>query len=83
VIEEVMSPGSAELRHRHEHAQQFFYVLSGELLIEIESEISVVSAGSGIRVQPGMRHQVRNTSSSDVGFLVISHPPSHGDRVND
>lgn len=83
VIEEMMPTGAAEVRHRHQHAQQFFYVLKGELLMEIEGELTLVRAGSGIRVMPGTRHQVRNPSSSATRFLVISQPPSHGDRFND
>ena len=83
VIEEFMPPGSAEIRHHHVHAQQFFYVLTGEILMEVEGEHTLVSAGSGIRILPGMRHQVRNPSSSAVRFLVISQPPSRGDRIDD
>jgi mannose-6-phosphate isomerase-like protein (cupin superfamily) len=83
VIEEFMPPGAAEIRHYHERAQQFFYILAGEVLMEIEGHTTLVPAGSGIRVLPGKRHQVRNPSSTVARILVISHPPSHGDRVND
>jgi mannose-6-phosphate isomerase-like protein (cupin superfamily) len=83
VIEEFMPPGAAEIRHHHEHAQQFFYVLSGEVLMEANGETTLVRAGSGIRILPGTRHQVRNPSSSAVRFLVISQPPSHGDRIDE
>jgi len=82
VIEELMPSGAAEIRHHHERAQQFFYILEGEVLMEVEGKTVLVGAGSGIRVMPGMRHQVRNPSSSPVRFLVVSQPPSHGDRVN-
>jgi mannose-6-phosphate isomerase-like protein (cupin superfamily) len=82
VIEELMPPGTAESRHHHERAQQFFYILSGELLIQIEEETTLVHAGSGIRILPGVRHQVRNPASMPTRFLVISQPPSHGDRVD-
>lgn len=83
VIEEMMPTGTAEVRHLHQQAQQFFYVLAGEILMEIEGELTLLRAGSGIRVMPGRRHQVRNPSSSAARFLVISQPPSHGDRTND
>lgn len=83
VIEELMPPGAAEIRHHHERAQQFFYVLEGEVLMEVEGKKVLVGAGSGIRIFPGVRHQVRNPSSSPVRFLVVSQPPSHGDRVNE
>ena len=83
VIEEFMPPGAAEVRHQHKQAQQFFYVLSGEVILEADGETTLVPAGSGIRVLPGMRHQLRNPSSTPARFLVISQPPSHGDRFND
>jgi len=83
VIEEFMPPGAAEVRHHHQRAQQFFYVLAGEVLMEVEGQTTLVSAGSGIRILPGTRHQIRNPSSSAARFLVISQPPSHGDRFDE
>jgi quercetin dioxygenase-like cupin family protein len=83
VIEEFMPPGAAEIRHQHQKAQQFFYVLAGELLLEIEGQTTLIQAGSGIRVLPKTRHQVRNPSSAPARFLVISQPPSHADRLNE
>jgi len=83
VIEEFMPPGSAEIRHHHTKAQQFFYIVSGEVLMEVEGKTMLLPAGSGIRVLPGTRHQIRNPSSSPVRLLVISQPRSHGDRVDD
>ncbi|HTW59582.1 MAG TPA: cupin domain-containing protein [Terriglobales bacterium] len=83
VIEECMPPGAAEIRHHHEKAQQFFFILEGEVLMEIDGEKMLVPAGSGIRVLPRMKHQIRNPSSDAARFLVISHPPSRGDRVDD
>jgi len=80
VIEELMPPGAAEVRHYHKKAQQFFYILSGEAIMEVEGNPVLVPAGSGIRIMPGVRHQIRNPSSSALRLLVISHPPSHGDK---
>jgi mannose-6-phosphate isomerase-like protein (cupin superfamily) len=31
-------------------------------------------------IPAGTPHQIRNDSDGEVHFLVISHPPSHGDR---
>ncbi len=81
VIEEFMPPGSAEIRHYHERAQQFFYILTGEVLMEIDGENVLIPAGCGVRIMPGARHQIRNPSSSPVRFLVISQPSSHDDRI--
>lgn len=83
VIEECMPPGTAELRHHHRRAQQFFYVLSGKAILDVEGVILELSSGDGVRIVPGVRHQIRNESNEPVRFLVISQPPSHGDRTND
>jgi mannose-6-phosphate isomerase-like protein (cupin superfamily) len=83
VIEELMPPGAAEIRHHHPKAQQFFYILSGEVVMEVEGETRLLSAGTGIRVLAGQPHQIRNPSSRPVRFLVISQPRSHGDRLNE
>jgi Mannose-6-phosphate isomerase len=83
VIEEFMPPGAAEVRHYHAHSQQFFYILTGEVLMEVNGEKTLVPAGTGIRILPGTRHQIRNPSSGPVRFLVISQPPSHGDRIDE
>ncbi len=82
VIEEFMPPGSAEIRHYHNHAQQFFYILDGEVLMEVDGENALIPAGHGIRILPGVRHQIRNPSSGPVRFLVISQPASRGDRFD-
>jgi mannose-6-phosphate isomerase-like protein (cupin superfamily) len=81
VIEEQMPAGSTEVVHFHERAQQFFFVLSGEAVMEVDGQQVRLTAREGIHVRPGVRHQIRNVSPEPVRFLVISQPPSHGDRV--
>jgi mannose-6-phosphate isomerase-like protein (cupin superfamily) len=81
VIEECMPPGTSEVRHYHQRAQQFFYILSGEAVMEVDGQSKKLTAGDGIRILPRNLHQLSNPSSAPVRFLVISQPPSHGDRV--
>jgi mannose-6-phosphate isomerase-like protein (cupin superfamily) len=80
VIQERMPPGTAEVRHVHHRSQQFFYVLAGEALMEIDGRPIVVTAGKGIRIPAGVAHQMKNESGDELHFLVISQQPSHGDR---
>jgi quercetin dioxygenase-like cupin family protein len=84
VIEERMPPGSSEQRHFHSQARQFFYVLAGELTMEVEGRVYGLKSGQGIEITPGERHQARNPEDAgeDVRFLVISTPTSQGDRTN-
>ena len=82
VIQERMPTGTAERRHVHTRARQFFYVLVGELLMELEGELHTITAMSGIEIPPGARHQARNESAEDVHFLVTSSPTTRGDRID-
>ena len=81
VIEEQMPTGARQQRHRHAKARQFFYVLEGQLTMEVEGGFHLLRAGEGIEIAPGQRHQAINDSAAEVRFLVISTPPSHGDRI--
>jgi quercetin dioxygenase-like cupin family protein len=81
VIEERMPAGAREQRHFHERSRQFFYVLAGELTMEVEGRHHLLTAGDGLEISPGEPHQALNKADREVRFLVISQPPSLGDRV--
>jgi mannose-6-phosphate isomerase-like protein (cupin superfamily) len=81
VIEERMPPGTREVAHRHAHSRQFFYVLSGTLTMEVEGTRHHLGPRTGLELPPGVAHQAINESDADVEFLVVSTPPSHGDRI--
>lgn len=76
-----MRPGTSEVRHYHQKSDQFFYVLSGVLAVEVNGQHLELQLSQGIAVNAGQPHQIRNTSAEDTSFLVVSSPPSHGDRV--
>ncbi|WP_336972120.1 cupin domain-containing protein [Sphingobium aromaticiconvertens] len=81
VIEEQIAPGTGEIRHYHRRARQFFYVLSGELTMEVDGQIIVLATRQGVEIPPGTPHKAQNRSAAPVEILVTSTPPSHGDRV--
>ena len=81
IIEELMPAGPGEVRHLHVHARQFFFVLEGELTLEVENHRIVLQVGDGLEISPGQQHQALNESASPVRMVVASQPPSHGDRV--
>lgn len=81
VIEERVPPGGAEVAHWHRHARQFFYVLAGEATLELGDARLLLGPGQGLEVPPGVPHRLVNAGSQDLRFLVVSAPPSHGDRV--
>jgi mannose-6-phosphate isomerase-like protein (cupin superfamily) len=81
VIQELVPPGAAEARHYHARAQQFFFVLTGEGVMELADGEVVLGPKQGVAVPPKTPHRLLNRGRKDLTFLVISAPMSHGDRV--
>ncbi|MDE3153784.1 MAG: cupin domain-containing protein [Acidobacteriota bacterium] len=82
VIEERMPPGTGEALHVHARARQFFYVLAGHARFTVNGQTVHVGQGQGLSIVPGTHHRVENPGPADLTLLVISHPPSHGDRTD-
>jgi mannose-6-phosphate isomerase-like protein (cupin superfamily) len=81
VVQETMPPRGAEVRHAHARARQFFYVLSGTLVIERGSETFILGARDGLEIAPGTPHRVTNQSELPVEFLAVASPTTKGDRI--
>ena len=82
IIQERVPPGATEAMHYHNTARQFFYILEGEALMVFEDHHVNLHQGEGIEIAPLIKHQFQNQSTADVHFLVVSVPPTPGDRVN-
>lgn len=82
VIQERVPPGRSEVRHFHNKAEQFFYILSGVATLEVTGIVHTINPGEGLHVPAGVAHTLSNVYENDLHFLVVSTPPSHGDRVN-
>jgi mannose-6-phosphate isomerase-like protein (cupin superfamily) len=82
VIQERVPPGRREVRHYHQQAHQFFFVLSGRAALEVDGRSLTLTAQQGCSVPARAPHQLINEDAGDLVFLVISAPPSHGDRID-
>jgi mannose-6-phosphate isomerase-like protein (cupin superfamily) len=82
IIQERVPPGGAETRHRHGKARQFFFVISGEAVMELDGRDMTLAPGEGLEVPPGVPHRLLNRGARELLFLVVSAPPSHGDRID-
>jgi mannose-6-phosphate isomerase-like protein (cupin superfamily) len=81
IIQERMPPGTSEVRHYHERARQFFFVLAGEATLEAGGITHRLQAHQGLEIPPRLAHQLRNAGAVELIFTVTSAPKSHGDRV--
>lgn len=80
VIRERMPPGRAEVRHLHRNARQFFFVLAGVAVLELDGSTHEVKGGEGLEVPPNSPHQIFSRGTEPLELLVVSQPHSHGDR---
>ncbi|MBT0727188.1 cupin domain-containing protein [Rosenbergiella australiborealis] len=82
IIHEKMPAHTAEQRHYHHRARQFFFVLSGQLTMVLQDKVHCLHPQQGIEIPPLSPHQACNRSDMAVEFLVISQPSTQGDREN-
>ncbi len=78
---EQMPPHSSEMVHFHATAQQFFYVLDGEAIMEIDDEEVLLQKCEGVLIEPGAVHRIINRQDSTLRFVVTSQPNTTKDRT--
>jgi len=81
VIQERMPPGTHEVRHFHQKARQFFYIIVGTATLELKGQRETLNGGQGLEIPPNAPHQILNETQADLEFLVISQPTTTGDRT--
>ncbi|HEY5706924.1 MAG TPA: cupin domain-containing protein [Terrimicrobiaceae bacterium] len=70
--------GSSTERHYHKKSEEFYFLLEGEGIMEIDGEARAVTPGDAVLIPPGSWHQI--TASSPLRFLCCCAPPySHDD----
>lgn len=81
IKQEKMPSGTSEKLHFHQQASQFFYILKGEALFDVDHERISVKAGESISIEPKTQHYISNNSGEELEFLVISNPSTNNDRI--
>ncbi len=79
---ELMPAGEEETLHFHSRAQQFFFILKGAAIFEIEGVQTQMKEQQGIHIRPKQRHRIMNRSSGDLQFILCSQPSTSEDRIN-
>lgn len=65
--------GGATERHWHRESEEFYFILAGGGLMEIDGESREVGVGDAILIPAGSWHQIRATD--DLRFLCCCAPP--------
>ena len=81
IIAEKMPPNTSEDMHYHRKARQFFYILSGQATMRFSNHTLLLNTGDGVEIEPGEAHQMCNCSDTEIEFLIVSMPKSHGDKI--
>ena len=70
--------GASTQRHHHRRSEEFYFILEGTGVIEIDGEQHDVRPGDAILIPPGAWHTIAATG--DLRFLCCCAPPySHDD----
>ncbi|MEN9878547.1 MAG: hypothetical protein RLZZ158_1586 [Cyanobacteriota bacterium] len=82
LAEATMAPGQATQRHYHIISEEFYYLLEGLALMEVDGCIQNVGPGDAVLIPPGVRHQI--TAQTQLRFLCCCAPPyNHSDTYFD
>lgn len=82
LAEASLPAGAGIERHYHKLSEEFYYLLSGCGVMEIDGESREVKPGDAILIPAGARHQIR--AIEPLTFLCCCSPPySHEDTYFD
>ncbi|HEX4722676.1 MAG TPA: cupin domain-containing protein [Pseudonocardiaceae bacterium] len=62
----VVQPGESIAEHYHPYSEEFLYVISGALTVDLDGEPVVVRADEGVLVPTNVRHRLRNMGTEPV-----------------
>jgi quercetin dioxygenase-like cupin family protein len=70
----VAPPMSGPPRHVHTREDEWFYVLDGELIFELDGERHAVGAGGSVWLRRGVVHAYQNFTDRDARLLIVTTP---------
>jgi len=78
LAEATMTPGQSTDRHYHKLCEEFYFLLEGTAVMDIDGETREVTPGDAILIPAGARHQI--TAKTKLRFLCCCAPPyDHAD----
>jgi uncharacterized cupin superfamily protein len=76
----LLQPGQVGRIHRHEHQEEVYLVLDGELSLLIEGEEHRLGRGALARVAPAVRRQLVNRRPQRAVLLALGGATDHSGR---
>ena len=73
LAEATIPAGSETQRHFHRLSEEFYYLIEGIGVMEIDGEVREVGPGDAVLISPGAWHQIR--ALEPLRFLCCCAPP--------
>ncbi len=73
LAEATVPAGTQTERHYHKLSEEFYYIMEGRALMEIEGQEQEVGPGDAVLIPAGQWHQIRGLD--EVRFLCCCAPP--------
>jgi putative monooxygenase len=70
----VLQPGECIAEHYHPFSEEFLFVISGSLIVDLDGEPLRVNADEGVLVPINARHRLRNTGTEEVRAVFHLSP---------
>ena len=61
--------------HTHETAENIYYVIKGQGVVELDGKRHLIGPGMVIFIPAGVEHGITNTGFEDLVFIVAASPP--------
>lgn len=74
-----LQPGTRSERHYHVVTKEWYFILMGHPVMELDSETLYLHKGVMVTIIPGQIHQIFNRTQKDVLFLVQTNIPWSAD----
>lgn len=79
----VAPPMSGPPLHVHSREDEWFYVLDGELVFELDGERTTVGPGGSVWLRRGVVHRYQNFTERDARLLIVTTPGGFHDLFVD
>ena len=74
VFEDVTQPSQGPPLHRHQREDEFFYILEGEYVFEVDGDEFLAGPGDSVFAPRGSEHSFQNVGTRPGRTLVVVQP---------
>ena len=75
-----LRPGEVLTPHEHRIMEEIFYMLKGELLVEISGKETLLKEGQMMLIEPGEIHKLTNPGNDYNEYVISCAPFAAGDK---